>query len=204
MNETQLLTAQEQRVGRRLGLEPYYTLEAYDDANLHLASRPNANHAVGRLTIGGGFTLMILGLALALSGIASAASGAGFGVAALAAAIAGLMGSFGYQRMLGGYAILTTENRIVCDRSAGTVTFWQKSNVGRARAQRLFFAQISGLRLRRRPLATGWPLRRMVPIVALELLVDNQIWVIDSAADAEALRPVAEGFATLLERPFQR
>lgn len=203
MSETTQLATQHQRVGRRLGLEPYYTVTTQDHECLQLTSRPEANRTMAFTTIAVGTTLMIVGLSLALSGIASATAGAGFGVAAIAALLAGLIGGFGYQRIIGGYAILTTHNRITCDRSAGTITFWQDSKIGRAREQRLFFAQINGLRLRRRPLAVGWPLRRVTPIVALELTVNDQIWVIDSASDPEALRPAAEGFATILERPLQ-
>ncbi|PDW03470.1 hypothetical protein [Candidatus Viridilinea mediisalina] len=203
MSEATQLPTQQQRVGRRLGLEPYYTVTAQDSAQLELTSRPEVNRTMALTTIGIGTTLVILGLSLAISGIASAIAGAGFGVAAIAAVLAGLIGGFGYQRIIGGYAILTTHNRITCDRNAGTITFWQDSKIGRAREQRIFFAQINGLRLRRRPLAVGWPLRRITPIVALELTINDQIWVIDSANDPEALRPAAEGFARMLDRPLQ-
>ena len=37
-----------QRLGRRLGLEPYYTLSAAGEAQLRLDSRPEANRGPGR------------------------------------------------------------------------------------------------------------------------------------------------------------
>jgi hypothetical protein len=201
--ETQLITGTQQRLGRRLGLEPYYELVEQSEALLRLASRPEANRTPGLVLLGLGVTLMVVGLAMALSGLISAIAGAGFAVAALAAVLAGLIGGFGYQRIIGGYAILTTRNQIICDRAEGTITFWQGSKVGRARAQRLFFAQVGGLRLRRRPLVVGWALRRVRPIIALEMSVGDQIWIIDSATDAEALRPSAESLAAILGQSLQ-
>jgi hypothetical protein len=200
MAETQMISGSQQRLGRRLGLEPYYTVAEQSEALLRLESRPEANRKVGMAIIGLGVALLLVGVLLALSGLINAAAGSGFAVAALAAVLAGLIGGFGYQRIVGGYAILSTRNQIICDAEEGTITFWQGSKVGRARAQQLFLAQVSGLRLRRRPLAVGWPLRRVRPIVALELSVADQIWLVDSAADAEALRPSAEGLATVLGR----
>jgi hypothetical protein len=196
--ETQLMTGTQQRLGRRLGLEPYYELAEQSETLLRLESRPEANRTVGLVLLSLGVALLMVGLAMALSGLVSATAGAGFAVAALAAVLAGLIGGFGYQRIIGGYAILTTRNQIICDRTENTITFRQASKVGRARAQRLFFAQVGGLRLRRRPLVVGWLLRRVRPIVALELSVGDQIWIVDSAADVEALRPSAESLAAML------
>jgi hypothetical protein len=200
MTETQMVGGNQQRLGRRLGVEPYYMVAEQSAGLLRLESRPEANRTVGMATIAIGVALLVAGVLLALSGLINAAGGAGFAVAALAAVLAGLIGGFGYQRIVGGYAILSMRNQIICDSEEGTITFWQGSKVGRARAQRLFFAQVSGLRLRRRPLAVGWPLRRVRPIVALELSVADQIWVVDSAAEAEALRPASEGLSAVLGR----
>lgn len=204
MAETLMLSGDEQRVGRRLGLEPYYTLTERSELRLHLESRPTANQSVGRLMIAIGLLLLLIALIIAISGLVSAATGAGFAVAAFAALLAGLIGGFGYQRMVGGYAIVTTQNSISCDAESGTMVFQQRSNVGRERFQRLFFAQVDGLQLRRRPLLTGGLLRRIEPIVVLELLVADQIWIIDSAADLEALRPTAEALATILKQSFRQ
>lgn len=201
--ETQLMTGTQQRLGRRLGLDPYYELAEQSETLLRLESRPEANRQIGLVLLSLGVALLIVGLAMALSGLISAMAGAGFAVAALATVLAGLIGGFGYQRIIGGYAILTTRNQIICDSAEGTITFWQGSKVGRARAQRLFFAQVSGLRLRRRPLVVGWLLRRVRPIVALELSVGDQIWIVDSAADPEVLRPSAESLATILGQSLQ-
>ncbi len=193
-----------QQLGRRLGREPYYTVAERTADCLRLVSRPALNRvAAWRLLVGGG-GLVLVAVVVAVSGLISAATGAGFAVASLAAVVAGLFGLLGYQRLLGGYAILTTYNRIRCDREAATLTFHQGSKVGAERTQVLTFTQISGLRLRRRALATGWPLRQVRPTIALELVVGAEFWVIDSATDPEALRPTAEALAALLQRTFAR
>ena len=203
MAETLMLSGDAQRIGRRLGSEPYYTIAEHSELRLSLESRPAANQSVGRLTVVTGLLLLLIGLIIAVSGLVSAATGSGFAVAAFAAVLAGLIGGFGYQRMVGGYAILTTQNSISCDQESGTITFEQRSRVGRDRAQRLFFAQVGGLQLRRRPLLAGGVLRRIEPIVVLELLVADQVWIVDSATDPEALRPTAEALATILQRSFR-
>lgn len=203
MAETLMLSGNEQRIGRRLGLEPYYTVVEQSELRLHLVSRPNANQSVGRLMITTGLLILLIGLIVAISGLVSAATGSGFAVAAFAAVLAGLIGGFGYQRMVGGYAILTTQNSISCDAESGTITFQQQSRIGRDRAQRLSFAQVRGLQFRRRPLLSGGLLRRIEPIVVLELLVADQIWIVDSATDLEALRPTAEALATILKQSFR-
>lgn len=203
MAEMLMLSGDEQRIGRRLGLEPYYTIVEQSELRLRLVSQPNANQSAGRLMIATGFLILFIGLVIASSGLVSATTGAGFAVAAFAAVLAGLIGGFGYQRMVGGYAILTTQNSISCDAESGTIIFQQCSRVGRERAQRLFFTQVSGLQFRRRPLLTGGLLRRIEPIVVLELLVADQIWIVDSATDLEALRPTAEALATILKQSFR-
>ncbi|HMQ33205.1 MAG TPA: hypothetical protein PKD53_20905 [Chloroflexaceae bacterium] len=196
--------AARQRLGRRLGVEPYYVVAERGPGLLRLESRPGANRAAGLRVLAGAAALLLVAAVVAVSGLASAATGSGFAVAALAAVVAGLLGGLGYQRALGGYAVLTTGNSIVCDAAAGAITYTQRSRVGAARDQRLAFAQVDELRLRRRPLATGWPLRRVRPIVAVELVVGPHVWVVDTAADPEALRPAAEGLAEVLGREFAR
>ncbi len=193
-----------QRLGRRLGREPYYTVAERTADRLRLVSRPALNRVAAlRLLVGGG-GLVVVALVVAVSGLISAATGAGFAVASLAAVVAGLFGLLGYQRVVGGYAILTTYNRILCDREAATITFHQGSNVGVERTQVLAFNQISELRLQRQALATGWPLPQVRPIIALELGVGAERWVVDSATDPEALRPTAEALSALLQRAFAR
>lgn len=203
MAETLMVNGDEQRIGRRLGLEPYYTVVEQSELRLHLVSRPNANQSVGRLMITTGLLILLIGLIVAISGLVSATTGSGFAVAAFAAVLAGLIGGFGYQRIVGGYAILTTQNSISCDAESGTITFQQQSKIGRDRVQRLSFAQVRGLQFRRRPLLAGGLLRRIEPIVVLELLVADQIWIVDSATDLEALRPTAEALATILKQSFR-
>jgi hypothetical protein len=204
MTEQHTNEGAQQRLGRRLGLEPYYVVVERESGLLRLESRPEANRPAGLRIIAGAAGIVIVAIIVAVSGLTSAAGGAGFAVAALAAVVAGLIGGLGYQRATAGYAVLTTHNAVVCDAEAGTLTFHQASKVGAARSQLLRLAQIGELRLRRRPLAAGWPIRQVRPIVAIELLVGEHIWVVDTAADAEALRPTAEALATALGRDFTR
>lgn len=193
-----------QRLGRRLGLEPFYRVAERAPGHMRLESRPELNKGPGLRILAGAAALLLVAVLIAISGLVSAAGGAGFAVAGLAAGVAGLLGGLGYQRAAGGYAVLTARNSIVCDAAAATITYSQGSRVGAERTQSIGFAQVAELRLRRRPLATGWPIRQVRPIVALELLVGDQIWVIDSAADPEQLRPAAEGLAEVLGRDLAR
>jgi hypothetical protein len=141
----------------------------------------------------------VLALLVAGSGLYAAGSGVGFAAAALGAAVGGLLGALGYRQLLGGYAVLTTRNSIVADAADGALTFTQGNRVAPERTQRLAFAQIAGLRLRRRPLVVGLVLRRVRPTVALELLTrDDNVWIVDSAEDAEGLRGMAEGLSAVL------
>jgi hypothetical protein len=191
----------QQRLGRRLGESPYYRVAERGPGRLELESRPELNRPTALAVIGSGVALLVVAVLIALSGLISAGAGAGFAVAALAAVLGGLLGGLGYQRLVGGYAVLTTRNRIVIDAGEETITFTQGSRVGKPREQRVPFNRVSGLRLRRRPLAAGL-LRRVHPVVALELIVGSQVWIIDSAADAAELREVAVAVAEALGREF--
>lgn len=202
MAETMVVEGLEQRLGRRLGLEPYYRVAEQGPGRLRLASRPELNRPTGLAVVGIGAVLLLVAVLIAVSGLISAGSGTGFTVAALAAVLGGLLGGLGYQRIVGGYAILTTRNQIDFDAGAATISFEQGSRVGKPRRQVLPFARISGLRLRRRPLAVGW-LRQVRPIVALELIAGAHVWIVDSAAEAAALHDIATAVATVLGREFE-
>ncbi|MCS6880097.1 MAG: hypothetical protein RMK84_04225 [Oscillochloridaceae bacterium] len=201
MARTILIEGTQQRLGRRLGESPYYRIAERAPGRLALESRPELNRPAAFGIIGGGVALLVVGALIALSGLISAGAGAGFAAAALAAVLGGLLGGFGYQRLVGGYAVLTTRNCIVIDAGEEAITFTQSSRVGKVREQRIPFNRVSGLRLRRRPLATGM-LRRVRPIVALELIVGSQVWIVDSAADAADLEEVAVAVAEALGREF--
>ncbi len=201
MAETVTIEGMQQRLGRRLGERPYYRVAVREPDRLELESHPEANRPAALAVIGSGAALLFVAVLIALSGLLSAGVGAGFAAAALAAVLGGLLGGLGYQRLVGGYAVLTTRNRIVIDAGEQRITFTQSSRVGKARQQRVPFDRVSGLRLRRRPLAAGL-LRRVRPIVALELIVGSQVWIIDSAADAAELREVAVAVAEALGRDF--
>ncbi len=194
-----------QRLGRRLGLEPYYTLSAAGEAQLRLDSRPEGNRGPGRTILAGGALLLLLAALVAFSGLYAAAMGVGFTAGALGAVVGGLLGALGYRRILGGYAVLTTHNSIVADAGEAALSFTQGNRLAPARTQRLPVTQIAALRLRRRPLVVCTIFRRVRPIVALELLTsDNSVWVVDSAEDAERLRGAAEGLSELLGMELTR
>ncbi|MBP1467081.1 hypothetical protein EYB53_015305 [Candidatus Chloroploca sp. M-50] len=202
--EERTVSGLQQRIGRRLSVEPYYMLVEQSPERVELASRSDANRSVGMRVVAGGAAMIVVALIIAVSGLWSAGAGSGFAVAALASVIGGLLGGLGFQRMLGGYAILTTYNTLVADAEAQTLVLRQASRVGAARTQLLRFHQITSLRLNRRPLAVGWPIRRLQPIVALELLVGDHVWVIETAADAGDLVALAQALATVLEKEFVR
>lgn len=189
----------QQRLGRRLGVEPYYTIAEQTPARLRLESRPEANQGPGRRIMAGGIALIAVAALVAFSAILAAATGAGFASAALGATVGGLLGALGYQRAYGGYAVLTTRNAVVADAAEAEVTFTQGNRVAPERTQRLAFAQIGALRLRRRPYATGALVRRELPVVALEIVAEQgSVWIIDSAEDPEQLREVALGLSEVL------
>lgn len=192
----------QQRLGRRLGLHPYYTLVDHGPGRLELVSSAEANRTPGLRLIAVGVVIIAIALLIAISGLLNLTGGAGFAVGGFAAVIGGLLGGLGYQRIVGGYAILTTHNRISYDEATGLLTWSQASAIGVERQQQLSREQLTALRVRRRPLAVGWPIRRTQPIVALELLVGNQVWVIDTAAQTDALLPVAEAVSVALDVAF--
>lgn len=187
-----------QRVGRRLGLRPYYRIVERDEGRLVLESLAERNRGPGYRIAAVGAALLLVALMILGSGILASLQGGGFGVAGISAAIAGLLGYWGAQRLIGGYAVLTTINRIIVDAEAAEVTFTQASRVGRQRRQSLAFAQLAGVRLRRRPLLVGALLRQVRPIVAIELIAGSQIWVVDSAESDAELQEVAAAIQRMI------
>ena len=189
-----------QRVGRRLGLTPYYQIVEQSEVRLCLDSLPAANRAAGYRRISLGSTLILVAVAIIGSGVIASVQGIGFGVAAISAVLAGLLGSLGMQQAIGGYAVLTTRNQIIADATEGDLTFIQMSRVGKARRQSLAFAQIGAIRLRRRPLLVGVILRQMRPVIALELLVGPNVWILDSAENGDDLQEIAAALHTIMGR----
>lgn len=190
-----------QRLGRRLGLAPYYRVAEAGEGRLRLTSQPELNRPVGLFVFGTGLALLLAGMAILVFGtLGGAQQSGGFGTLALTALAGGVLGGLGFQRAAGGYAILTTRNEIVVDAGDGAVTFTQANRLSGPRAQRLPLDLVSGLRLRRRPLLSGLLVKRVRQIVALELIAGDQTWIIDSAESPEALRAAAEGLSLALGR----
>ncbi|NTV62989.1 MAG: hypothetical protein HGA65_05565 [Oscillochloris sp.] len=187
-----------QRVGRRLGVRPYYRIVEQNDGRLVLDSLPGANRRAGYQVLAGGIVITLVAVMIIGSGIVNSLQGGGFGVAAISAAVAGLLGNIGMRRMIGGYAILTTRNQITADANAGEISFSQRSRIGKPLSQRLQLSQIDSLRLRRRPFVVGSILRRMRQIVVIELLVGESVWVVDSAENDGDLQPLAVALNELI------
>ncbi|MEF3274278.1 MAG: hypothetical protein K6356_07735 [Chloroflexus sp.] len=191
-----------QRLGRRLGPTPYYQVVLAEPDQLHLQSHPQANrYAAIPLFISGG-VLIVIALAALLTGVLASLQGFGFASAGLSAAIGGLFGGLAIQRLVGGYAIATTTNEIVLD--AANFTIRQTSRIGRPRVQRIDRTAISGLRLRPYRIVTGSLLRRLQPVLVLEMLVGDEVWIIDSAAVPAALQPLVNAMALALSLPVER
>jgi hypothetical protein len=188
-----------QQVGRRLGLSPYYRVVERSEERLVLQSRLEANRSGGYQILAGGVGIVLVALLILASGVYSSLQGGGFGVAAITAAIAGLLANFGLRRLVGGYAVLTTQNQIIADVAEGKLTFNQACRVGKPHSQSLDFTQVRTIRLRRRPLLVGSVLRRMRQIVALELLVGENLWVVDSAEHDSDLQEVAVALHTMIK-----
>lgn len=191
-----------QRLGRRLGLTPYYQVVVAEADRLHLRSYPRANRAAALPLFVGGGVLMVIAVAALLAAVFASLQGLGFATAGLSAAAGGLFGGLAIQRLIGGYAIATTANEITLD--AKTFTIRQTSRVGRPRAQRIDRAAITGLRLRPYRIVAGGLIRRLQPVLALELLVGDEVWIIDSAAVPAALQPLVNAMALALGMSVER
>ncbi len=185
-----------QRIGRRIDVTPYYRLAEQNPEQLVLVSRSELNRPAGQRLLFAGGAFLTLAVVLLISGAIAAGQGAGFGPVAITVALGGLFGGLGMQRIVGGRAILSVRNRI--EVTPAQIVYSQVSAGFPERIQRLPVAQITGARLRRRPLAVGTLVRRVQPVVALELLADREVWIVDSAADIEALRPIAESVCRIL------
>jgi hypothetical protein len=191
-----------QRLGRRLSPLPYYEVIVAEPDRLHLRSYPQANrsHALPSFISGG--LLMFFAMVILIAGVLAALQELGFAVAGLSAALAGLLGGLGIQRLVGGYAIATTTNEISLD--SDTFVIRQVSRVGRPREQRIARTAIRGLRLRPYRIVTGGLIRRLQPVLVLEMLVGDEVWILDSAAVPAALQPLVNALALALALSVER
>ncbi len=191
-----------QRLGRRLSAVPYYQILLAEPDRLHLQSHPQANRSAAATPFIVGGLMMLIALVILFSGVLASLQGLGFATAGLSAAIAGLIGGLGIQRLIGGYAIATTSNEIVLDGE--TFTMRQTSRIGRPREQQLTRDAITGLRLRPYRIVTGGLVRRLQPVLALEMLVGDEVWIIDSAAVPAELQPLVNALALALGMSVER
>lgn len=191
-----------QRLGRRLSAVPYYQVLVAEPDRLHLRSYPQANRPAALPLLVGGGVLMLVAMAVLVAGVLAALQELGFAAAGISAAIAGLFGGLGIQRLVGGYAIATTTNEIILDNESFTMR--QTSRVGRPREQRVVRTAISGLRLRPYRIVTSGLIRRLQTVLTLEMLVGEEVWIIDSAAVPAALQPVVNALALALGMSVER
>lgn len=193
----------QQRLGRRPGIEPYYTIAEQTATRLVLQSRPDANRRAGYAIIIRGGALFGLALLIIVSGFMGGAlmPGGSFATLAFVVVIGGILGGLGFRRIIGGVAVASTTNRITVDADAGAITYAQVNRVARERTQALPIAAVEQLRLRSSVLIRGGMVSRRDPIVVLELVTSSgTAWFVDSAADRSALEPAATGLAAVLGR----
>lgn len=186
-----------QALGLRPGLEPYYLIHEQSTTRLVLHSRPRANAGAGRLFGGCGAVLALLSLCV-LSGSYTEAEDFNSVLAGLIAALpCGIVGSLG---LIAGLAIGTTSNTITVDTEQRTLVYSQSNRLARTRNQTLHLDQIAHLRLQSRSFKPPGPFRQPRSIVALEFVTNEEfVWLVDSAAEAEALEPVVSAMSQLLE-----
>lgn len=203
MTETTPRYARRQQLGKRMGTEPYYTIAEHTDNLLVLRSRPKANVNAGRMFIAVGGILILVALAFFCVGMSTYLQGVNIGlflVSSLASAPCGVVGLLG---VIGGLAITRTTNTITVDMDTRTITYSQKSR--RERQQFLDFDQIAYLRLSTQPFSSAFFFKRPQPIAVLELITNENVpWLVDSAADASSLEPVAEALSSLLDVEVRR
>jgi hypothetical protein len=201
MTETPTPYAKRQILGRRLGLEPYYTVEEQTDTRLLLRSRPDANRRAGRKFAGCGTTVLLLSLTFyCISFVSSQGQLGPYLTGTICALPFGIIGGVG---LIGGLAIAKTVNTITIDKDERQVIYTQKSR--RERTQRLGFDQITRVRLRTQRFNASFFLRREQPIRVLLLVTDaDQEWVLDSSVEDEHLLPLAQRIAGLLDVPLER
>ncbi len=202
MSETLPKRIRRQRLGLRLETEPYYTIVEQTETRLVLCSRAGANYPTGRMFMNQGALLAVLTPLIMLAFFIGGSQSAGdvlFG-----ALLGWPFALLGLMRWTGGRAVATTENSITIDTAAQTLIYQQTNTANRLRSQTLYLDQIDHLRLRPRLFRPPGLFRRPRPVVALEFVTDEQFtWVVDSAADAEALRPTAQAMAAILRVPLE-
>lgn len=195
MSTTLPRQARRQVLGKRMGLEPYYTVAESTDTRFILRSRPGANVRAGRIFMGCGSLLALLSISLfCLSYTSSMEDFSAFFSGMILAWPCGVVGGLG---VIGGLAIAKTVNTITVDASTRTITYMQKAR--RERTQVLSFDQIASVRLSPQLFTPPGFIRRPQYIFVLEFVThEDNSWLIDSAMDSDVLLPVAEAIEKLV------
>jgi hypothetical protein len=198
--------ARRQLLGLRPGPVPYYHIAERGAGWLVLRSHPRANARAGYGIIARGAVYMAIAVFIFAAGsIGAAQAGGGFGSAAITAVISAVLAALGFNRLVGGVAVMTTTNEIMFDAGARSITYTQANRVSRERTQQLRFDQIAGLRLRPRTLVRSGAVGRRQPIITLDLITGRgESWLIDSAAQAEALAETAAAVSEVLGLQVER
>jgi hypothetical protein len=181
-----------QRLGRRLGAEPYYRIAEHTPQRLTLDSRPELNWPVARNFL---FLSVLFGLPALVALCGGIILVGQVGLPAMLLVILGLLlGSLALITNTMGRALRRIRNQIVVDGEARKLVYRQYLAGRPAKTQTLPFEQILGLQIVERE-AKLFPafLGRTRQLQIIELcLAGNAGWLVDSAATAEALRPTAE------------
>jgi hypothetical protein len=193
-----------QKIGRRLGPEPYYELGEPAGGRLTLNSRPALNQPVAR-------NFLLLSVALGLPALALLGGGiilvGVIGLPAMLLVILGLLlGTAALIANTTGRALRRIRNQIVVDPAQGTLVYRQYLDGRPARLQTLPLEHVAAIMIAPREVKL-FPafLGRTRTLQILEMrAVDGYAWHVDSADRAEALAPTAEALSAALGLPVER
>jgi hypothetical protein len=191
----------QQKLGRRIDTQPYYTIAARSADRLVLVSHPGANRRPGQVRAISGALLVLAAIVLFFSGFAwnAQALGGSFGGVLFSALLAGLLGGAGYRRLIGGIAIASTRNTLTVDLSNQSIIYTQYDRISGERQQTLPLGTVTAIDLREQRLLSGGLLQRRLPIAVLGLQTqERNFWIVDSAAEARHLEELKAAFEELL------
>lgn len=203
MSEKSLRRARRQVLGKRVGVEPYYTIAENTATYLELRSRPEVNLKPARMMMGVGGSLVVLAIAVFCISILVGGQSAGTWSFLVGAIFSWPCALVGGVALIGGMALSRTTNTLIFDPTDRSITYIQKSR--RERQQILDFDQLAHLRMRKQAVNTAFIIQRVQIVTVLEFVTnDNFPWVIDSAADSESLEPVASAIAEIMQVEVKR
>lgn len=203
MSENSHRRARRQLLGKRVGVDPYYTIAETTPTYLELRSRPEVNTRPARTLMGVGGGLVVLATTIFCISIMIGGQSAGTWSFLVGAVFSWPCALVGGIALIGGMALSRTVNTLIVDPKERTITYIQKAK--RERQQILDFDQIAHLRIRKQRVNTAFIIQRVQVVAVLEFVTnDNFPWVIDSAADPESIEPVASAIAEIMQVEVKR